>query len=137
MIHSARLRTLGLKFLRLGGSRSLTFLGNFNKNTSEASKKQHDGKRHCSVSLPPSFFIGFLICAVPSAGANTSEPCTGSHAVSPRGHRTQTPPGALGQGLTHSVTPLGGASWVTQVSLPPWLCPPMLRAPQGVMSLSL
>lgn len=47
------------------------------------------------------------------------------------------PPGALGQGLTHSVTPLGGASWVTEVSLPPWLCPSALHALQGVMSLSL
>lgn len=60
VIHSARPRPLGLKFLRLGGSRSLTFLGNFNKNSSEASKKQDDGKRHCLGSLPLSFFIVFF-----------------------------------------------------------------------------
>jgi len=56
VIHSAGPRPLGLNFLRLGGSRRLTFLGNFNKNSSEASKKQDDGNRHCFVSLLLSFF---------------------------------------------------------------------------------
>lgn len=124
VIHSARPRPLGLKFLRLGGSRSLTFLGNFNRNSSEASKKQDDGKKGIVWAPSPSHFyflsfllLCFLISAIPAGAQRLGAP-PGSVTPPPSPWATPMSPATLHQGMVSPLLTAEDTPHVGTVALP-------------------